>query len=666
MRLSSFLLCGGVRRWLGLVGLSLLTACGTSQPAAERQGDSSSATGSGSGSDSDDGSAASASAVTGTGTGTTAGLTTGGLTTGGIQNANDDLIKTDKVDLLFAIDNSISMGDKQRILAQTVPDLIGRMATPDCIASDGARTPSEVGGICPDGTELEFVPVEDIHIAVISSSLGAAGATELCTEGAPGYDPSQEDMAHLLTRSASGTVATFQDLGFLAWDPNQEYGGSTDLAQLTQSFADLVTGVGEQGCGFEAQLESVYRFLMDPKPYLTLEPDQPGSTDPPYFANPVGVDETILAQRKAFLRPDSLLAIFTITDENDCSIATTQLTSNGEVGTQFHVMLESEPLWRPSAQCDVDPNDICCASCGSNAPEGCSEMDCSAGVVYERSEDHVNLRCFDQKRRFGVDMLYPVQRYIDGIENQLLNDPDNPQSTEGVKNPIYDDLQCEPGSADCKDPRDRRLIFWIGIVGVPWQDLAVDPNDFNSGLLPAEELHAQDRWALMVGDPATGTPPTDPFMVESVTPRTGQHPLTGTAVEPADAAGAANPVNGHEWNTGGGDLQYACVFELPETRDCSADAGGACDCIDNNDITVAEAQNPLCQEAGSTTADNIQRYAKAYPSTRILEVLQGLSQGAVVASICPGNLTDPTAADYGYRPVIPPLMDQVKKIIVPK
>ena len=31
-------------------------------------------------------------------------------------------------------------------------------------------------------------------------------------------------------------------------------------------------------------------------------------------------------------------------------------------------------------------------------------------------------------RRFGVDMLYPVQRYIDGIENQLLNDPDNPSS----------------------------------------------------------------------------------------------------------------------------------------------------------------------------------------------------------------------------------------------
>src|SRR6187551_473383 len=103
---------------------------------------------------------------------TGAGNTTGGLTTGGIDidtSTPNDLSKTSKVDLLFAIDNSLSMGDKQRILAQTVPDLIGRMATPDCIDSSGGRVPSEVGGTCSNGGSLEFVPVTDIHIAVISS-----------------------------------------------------------------------------------------------------------------------------------------------------------------------------------------------------------------------------------------------------------------------------------------------------------------------------------------------------------------------------------------------------------------------------------------------------------------------------------------------------------------
>src|ERR1700761_7053096 len=39
----------------------------------------------------------------------------------------------DKVDLLFAIDNSSSMGDKQTILAQAVPDLIQGLLKPKCV-----------------------------------------------------------------------------------------------------------------------------------------------------------------------------------------------------------------------------------------------------------------------------------------------------------------------------------------------------------------------------------------------------------------------------------------------------------------------------------------------------------------------------------------------------
>jgi len=649
----------------GLLCLAVLllagaTACGSTNKAeGGTRGDSAA-----NGPTSDTGAAnTSDSSATTSPSSTTGSLTTGGISIGGGPGP-EDLTKTSKVDLLFAIDNSLSMGDKQRLLAQTVPDLIGRMATPDCIDSNGGRVPSEVGGACPNGGKLEFVPVTDIHIAVISSSLGAAGTGEICADGGANYNATQEDMARLLTRGSSGTVATFQDLGFLAWDPDNDYGGETDLANLTSSFADLVTGVGEQGCGFEAQLESVYRFLMDPKPYASLEPDVPGDDDPPYVAVPTGVDDAILAQRKAFLRPDSLLAIFTITDENDCSFAVTQPSASGMAGTQFHVAAEAKPLWRASAQCNLDPNDPCCVSCGAAVPDGC-EVDCS-DPVYPRSEDNVNLRCYNQKQRFGVDMLYPVERYIQGVESQRVPNPDNPLDPAGVVNPIYDDLTCEPGSQDCKGPRDRRLIFWIGIVGVPWQDVAVDPNDFSQGLLRTEDFAAQGRWELMLGNPATGTLPSDPFMIESVVPRSGTHPLTGVAMEPPTAAGATNPINGHEYNTGDGDLQYACTFELPEPRDCASETSGSCDCIDGQTTTLVEAQNPLCQAAGSTTPETLQRYAKAYPSTRILQVLRGLSQGAVVSSICPGNLSDPTAPDYGYRPVIPPLMDKVKEIVIPK
>jgi len=50
--------------------------------------------------------------------------------------------------------------------------------------------------------------------------------------------------------------------------------------------------------------------------------------------------------------------------------------------------------------------------------------------------------------------------------------------------------------------------------------------------------------------------------------------------------------------------------------------------------------------------DTKQHYGKAYPGRRQLEVLEGIGEQAIVASICPSNLADPNAADYGYRPAM--------------
>src|SRR6188508_1038129 len=46
----------------------------------------------------------------------------------------------DKIDLLFMIDNSISMADKQAILAEAVPVLVSRLVTPICVDADGNPT----------------------------------------------------------------------------------------------------------------------------------------------------------------------------------------------------------------------------------------------------------------------------------------------------------------------------------------------------------------------------------------------------------------------------------------------------------------------------------------------------------------------------------------------
>src|ERR1700690_2665049 len=64
----------------------------------------------------------------------------------------------DKLDLLFMIDNSASMGDKQALLAQGVPDMINRLVTPNCIDAMGNPLGPSTGGQCANG-KLEFPPV---------------------------------------------------------------------------------------------------------------------------------------------------------------------------------------------------------------------------------------------------------------------------------------------------------------------------------------------------------------------------------------------------------------------------------------------------------------------------------------------------------------------------
>ena len=76
----------------------------------------------------------------------------------------------------------------------------------------------------------------------------------------------------------------------------------------------MVQWTGEHGCGYEAQLESWYRFLIDPEPPATVAKVGNATVRQ-------GVDmDTARPNARAFLRPDSLVAIVMLSDENDCSI----------------------------------------------------------------------------------------------------------------------------------------------------------------------------------------------------------------------------------------------------------------------------------------------------------------------------------------------------------
>ncbi len=575
--------------------------------------------------------------------------------TGGSGGSDGGSAPSGKIDLLFMIDNSASMSDKQSVLAESVGALVSRLVNPICVAPDGTpgATPSSPDAPCAAGTSREFLPVADIHVGVISSSLGGHGAT-ICDPGWGQYNPTQDEHAHLIGKTRQG-VQSYNNTGFLAWDPGAKDTppGASNAAAFTQDFADMVTAAGEIGCGFEAQLEAWYRFLIDPDPPDTISKGASGTTEAS------GTDVELLAERAAFLRADSLLSIVMITDENDCSVA--------DAGLGWLVGYDNN-LPRPTSACAQNPNDKCCHSCGVSDPAGCAhDPICDSSPTLAYAEDSLNLRCFDQKRRFGIatdpshpeaGLLYPTQRYSNALKRAVIC-PQHPDlacgpSDTGVANPIYSDL-----SGSGVTPRGPDQVFLTGIVGVPWQDIATAATLGDASRLQymtAQQLAAAGRWDVIVGDPASYTQPTDPMMHESIDPRTGTNPITSDPVAPTSAGPLANPINGHEFTIASrDDLQYACIFRLATPKDCT-NTGVPCDCA-----TGIAGDKPLCQDpaTGQPAATPTQFFAKGYPGLRELEVLKEVGDNAIVASICP-KITDATNPDHGYNPALGAIVERIK------
>lgn len=589
----------------------------------------------------------------------------------------------DKIDLLFVVDNSTSMADKQKIFEGAVPRMLERLVRPDCITltADGdvsSRTPSVPPTTpgedpsCPSGAVLEFRPVEDIHIGVISSSLGGRGSSS-CSEA------ENDDRALLLPRVRPGLVDP-HGTGYLVWRPQGAVGEpvEADLERLSGHFREHVLAAGESGCGFEAPLEAWYRFLVDPAPPLTI-------TKANYKSSASGVDQDVLAQRAAFLRTDSLVAVVMLTDEDDCSIMNgSDAYPNSNLGwalAEFSSAFPDvgggeHPRQFPVATsyCDAEPNHACCFSCfREDLPSGCSDTSALSACTSQAQPrlspelDRANVRCFDTKRRFGVDLLYPIERYVAAIHS-----PDVPDISTGksAPNPLLLGI-------DGKSARPPGLVFVAGITGLPWQDVAdeaslTDPTRLEyltatqlDQRISADAEGSPTRWEVLLGTETS--PPIDPFMRPSVDPRSGTHPLTGDSITTGPTW---NPINGYEqdpniaWNRIGGtdalparsDLQYSCIFPLEPyggQESVCAPTDSACDC-GYGDIHP----KPLCQESPTTPSGTGQYYGKAYPAQRILSVLAGVGDNAIVSSICP-KIHDPTLEDFGYNPAIAAIVDRL-------
>ncbi|HEY1691280.1 MAG TPA: hypothetical protein VGG39_03920 [Polyangiaceae bacterium] len=456
----------------------------------------------------------------------------------------------ERVDLLFMIDNSKSMGDKQAYLASAVPDLLTRLVTPNCVSDVDDTTVVGVSsnGACPTG-HLEFPPVHDMHIAVVSSSLGSLGG-DVCADVAPGAPPvpnQQNDDAQLINRA---NVADAPE-GFLAWLPDTSANAGVsptagtpavkDAATLVQDFQQIVTAVGEGGCGIEAQLESWYRFLVQPDPYASLTTQ--GGT-----ITMNGVDAAVLKQRHDFLRPDSLLAIIDLSDEDDSSVDVRAFNGTGVAG--FLMNQNETGPYKGTPSCASDPGSSQCTSCDAQGVGG--DPVCEAGDRYDPSTDapgEPNIRHVHMKQEFGLDSQFPLSRYQHGLTSPSVPDrageyPEGAQTYTGdddCVNPIF--AQDLPDGSDLtpstlcnltKGPRLPSDVYYAHIGGVPSDLLHYDPTN------PSSTTLSSDDWTKILGEKpdAYDYGDIDPRMAETYEQRPNY----------------ASPATTY-W-----DLAYACTF----------------------------------------------------------------------------------------------------------
>src|SRR6185436_7113319 len=109
-------------------------------------------------------------------------------------------------------------------------------------------------------------------------------------------------------------------------------------------------------------------------------------------------------------------------------------------------------MTRASSACASDPNSACCYSCSFATPAGCParEQDpaccppggagagCEMSPLIPPTEEQTrlgsNLRCYDQKRKYGYEYLYPIQRYVLGLTSPWL-----PEGFDEIGRPLVDD-----------------------------------------------------------------------------------------------------------------------------------------------------------------------------------------------------------------------------------
>jgi hypothetical protein len=200
-----------------------------------------------------------------------------------------------EVDLLLLVDDSSSMDVEQALFVRELPTLVRGLVSGDL---DG------------DGT-ADVEGATSVHVGVVTPDLGA-GPIDRVPTCAMGLG---DDGVLRTQRRATAPPCVEAVSGVFAFDPSRD-----DVGVFLESVG-CVAEVGTGGCGFEQQLEATLKALT---PREARDWTRSGYT-PPRFLDARGAIDAEAGQGErsnaGFLRPDSVLAIVILTDEEDCSVS---------------------------------------------------------------------------------------------------------------------------------------------------------------------------------------------------------------------------------------------------------------------------------------------------------------------------------------------------------
>ena len=345
------------------------------------------------------------------------------------------------VDILFMIDNSLSMDPKQAALAANFPKMIEALEK------------------LPDG-------LPDVRIGVISSTMGAgwgeAGGNCDVPLGNQGIlwgndanvDPGEQrnkyaTVKHL--KNDANADGCGMNVG-TRWIEDVRTGDGVTRqknyqGKLTDVFSCLAKAVGVSGCGYEHPLQSI-RLALNP------------------------MQDVNKAQNAGFLRPNAYLAVVLITDEDDCSADPDSKTN----GRMFFPRLPSEAAGLRCAArghvCngksipDYDPN----VGYTRGSPFEANLSDCEAKDIERRPPKDPN----DTDPTYAELPLIRIREIIDSVNHAKANPQDQILVSGIIGWPQDADLASAKYRID-KDPTSvdqEKLWDYMPVCSVPSQKSA--------------------------------------------------------------------------------------------------------------------------------------------------------------------------------------------------